>query len=111
MSLLLAVLIWIIAVGLAYRFIADTWPLPDTITAHARQVDAQYRLTLWVTGVIFLLAHGALGYAVFKFGGKRSKAAAHIRGNQRWELLWTVAATVLFVLERALAAGAGAACC
>ena len=97
MSLLLAVLIWIIAVGLAYPFIADTWPLPDTITAHARQVDAQYRLTLWVTGVIFLLAHGALGYAVFKFGGKRSKAAAHIRGNQRWELLWTVAATVLFV--------------
>ncbi len=97
MSLLLAVLIWIVAIGLAYPFIADTWPLPDTITEHARQVDAQYRLTLWVTGVIFLVAQIALGYAVFKFGGKRSKAAAHVRGNERWELLWTAATTVLFV--------------
>ena len=97
MSLLLAILIWIIAIGLAYPFVADTWPLPDTITEHARQVDAQYRLTLWVTGVIFLVAQIALGYAVFKFGEKRSKAAAHIRGNERWELLWTAATTVLFV--------------
>lgn len=97
MSMLLAILIWAIAVGLAYPFVADIWPLPGTITEHARQVDAQYRLTLWVTGIIFLLAHLALGYAVLKFGNKRSGTAAHIRGNERWEFLWTTAATVLFV--------------
>lgn len=97
MPVLLAILIWIIAVALAVPFIADIWPLPDTITEHARQVDSQYRLTLWVTGIIFLLAQAALGYAVFKFGRKREEPASPVRGNDRWEFLWTTAAAVLFI--------------
>ena len=97
MALLLGLLIWFIAIALAVPFFTDWWPLPDTITAHARQVDAQYYLTLWVAGLIFLLAQLALGYAIFKFGSKRSGPASHIRGSDRWELLWTTAATVLFV--------------
>ncbi len=97
MAFLLGLLIWFIALALALPFFTDWWPLPDTITEHARLVDAQYYLTLWVAGLIFLLAQLALGYAIFKFGGKRSGPASHIRGNDRWELLWTTAATVLFV--------------
>ena len=97
MAFLVGLLIWFIALALALPFFTDWWPLPDTITEHARQVDAQYNLTLWVTGVIFLLAQVALGYAVFKFGAKRSAPAAHTRGSDRWELLWTIATTVLFV--------------
>lgn len=97
MAFLVGLLIWFIALALALPFFTDWWPLPGTITEHARQVDAQYNLTLWVTGVIFLLAQVALGYAVFKFGAKRSAPAAHTRGSDRWELLWTIATTVLFV--------------
>ena len=97
MGFLLAVVIWLIAIALAVPFFTQTWWLPDAITEHAAKVDSQFMLTLVVTGIIFLLAQGALGYAVFRFGRKRPEPASHIRGNDRWEILWTTATTVLFV--------------
>ena len=96
MAVLLAIVIWLIAAALSYPFIAKTWWAPDPITVHARQVDDQLALTFIVTGVIFVLAHIALGLAVFKFGKSGGKAG-YVHGNNRMELLWTSAATVLFV--------------
>jgi heme/copper-type cytochrome/quinol oxidase subunit 2 len=96
MAVLLAIVIWLIAAALSYPFIAKTWWAPDPITVHARQVDDQLALTFIVTGVIFVLAHIALGLAVFKFGTSGGRADS-VHGNNRMELLWTSAATVLFV--------------
>ena len=96
-NFLLAVAIWLICVALTIPFVAKTWWMPDPITDHARQVDGQMALTFVVTGVVFILAHLALGYAVLKFGRDRSEPAEYTTGNDRWELLWTSAATVLFV--------------
>ncbi len=97
MAFLLAVAIWLICIALSVPFITRTWWFPEAITAHGQGVDSQFMLTLVVTGVIFVLAHFALGYAVWKFGGKRHGPAAHFHGNERWEVLWTTAATILFV--------------
>lgn len=97
MAFLLALLIWLICIALTVPFVMKTWWMPEPITDHARAVDDQMALTFVVTGVIFILAHLALGYAVMKFGRKRSEAADYNTGNERWELLWTSAATVLFV--------------
>ena len=97
MAFLLALVIWLICIALTVPFVMKTWWMPDPITDHARAVDDQMALTFVVTGVIFILAHLALGYAVMKFGRKRAEAADYSTGNERWELLWTSAATVLFV--------------
>ncbi len=97
MAFVLALVIWIICFALSLPFITRTWWPPEPITDHARAVDDQFLLTCVVTGVIFILAHLALGYAVWKFRGDRAGPASYVRGNDRWELLWTAAATVLFV--------------
>lgn len=97
MALLLAVVIWLICLALSIPFFTQTWWFPEAITEHARWVDDQFMLTLVVTGIIFILAHFALGYAVFRFGRQRSEPASYVRGNDRWEMLWTVGATILFV--------------
>jgi cytochrome c oxidase subunit 2 len=97
MAFALALAIWLVCLAITVPFVTQTWWFPDAITEHARQVDDQFMLTLVVTGIIFILAHLALGYAVFKFGAGRTGPATYSKGNERWELLWTSAATVLFV--------------
>ena len=97
MAFLLALVIWLVSLGLVIPFITRTWWLPDAITEHARQVDDQFMLTLVVMGIIFILAQGSLGYAVWRFGRKRPGPASPVRGNDRWEILWTTAAAVLFI--------------
>ena len=96
-NIILAIAVWLVCVALTVPFVAKTWWMPDPITDHARQVDSQMALTFIVTGIVFILAHLALGYAVLKFGRDREEAAEYNTGNERWELLWTSAAAVLFV--------------
>ena len=67
MAFLLALVIWLVSLGLVIPFITRTWWLPDAITEHARQVDDQFMLTLVVMGIIFILAQGSLGYAGLAF--------------------------------------------
>jgi cytochrome c oxidase subunit 2 len=97
MAFLVALVVWLVALGLAIPFFTQWWWLPDAITEHARAVDSQFNLTLIGTGIIFILAQAALGYAVFRFGRKRAEPADYVHGNDRWEVLWTTATTVLFV--------------
>lgn len=97
MAFLLAVVIWLICLAISIPFFTRTWWFPEAITQHGRWVDDQFMLTLVVTGIIFILAQFALGFAVFRFGRRRSEPASYVRGNDRWEILWTVGATILFV--------------
>lgn len=97
MAVLVALVVWLVALGLAIPFFTQWWWLPPTITAHGRAVDSQFNLTLIGTGIIFLLAQGALGYAILRFGRRRSGPADYVHGNDRWEVLWTTATTIMFV--------------
>jgi cytochrome c oxidase subunit 2 len=97
MAFLVALVVWIVAAGLAIPFFTHWWWLPETITAHGRAVDSQFNLTLIGTGIIFILAQGSLGYAILRFGRKRKEPADYVHGNDRWEVLWTTATTVVFV--------------
>ncbi|MEX2303591.1 MAG: cytochrome c oxidase subunit II [Bryobacterales bacterium] len=97
MAFLVALVVWIVALGLAIPFFTQWWWMPPAITEHARAVDSQFNLTLLGTGIIFIVAQAALGYAVFRFGRKRSEPADYVHGSDRWEVLWTAATTIMFV--------------
>ncbi len=56
----------------------------------------QYGRTLWVTGIIFVLAQVALAYAALRFRD-RGRPARFIRGNNLLEVGWTTATLVLFI--------------
>jgi cytochrome c oxidase subunit 2 len=97
MAFLVALVVWLVALGLAIPFVTEWWWMPETITAHGRAVDSQFHLTLIGTGIIFIAAQAALGYAVLRFGRKRKEPADYVHGSDRWEVLWTAATTVVFV--------------
>ena len=94
--MLLAPVVWILTVVIAYFFAAKTWWFPMPINQHGAAYDDQFMRTLVVTGIIFILAQFALGWVIFKFrdDGRR---AEHFHGNNKLETLWTSATAVLFI--------------
>src|ERR1035437_7331200 len=94
--MLLAPILWVLTVAIAYFFVAQTWWFPPAINQHGLDYDAQFMRTLIVVGVIFILAQFALGWVIMKFrddGGR----ASHSHGNNKLETLWTSATALLFL--------------
>lgn len=96
--MLLAPVVWILAIGIYVLFLlaGNSWWFPPPINAHGQAYDQQFTITLAVTGVIFLVAQMALGYAIFRFRS-RGQQAQYTHGNNKLEVFWTSAAAVLFV--------------
>ena len=94
--MLLAPVIWVLTVVIAYFFVAKTWWFPPPISAHGIAYDAQFMRTLVVVGIIFVLAQFALGYVIVKFrdDGRR---AGYSHGNNKLEAIWTSATALLFL--------------
>src|ERR1700739_131693 len=94
--MLLAPIIWALAVAIVYFFVAKTWWFPPPINQHGIAYDDQFGRTLVGVGIIFILAQFALGYVIFKF--KRDVGRAdYSHGNNRLETLWTSATALLFI--------------
>lgn len=75
---------------------------PPPITAVGEHVDHQYNLTLYATGVAFVLAQLGLGWALFRYRD-RGKPARFTRGNTPLEIAWTLITATVFLGLGALA--------
>ena len=94
--MLLAPVVWILTVVIAYFFFAKTWWFPPAISEHGHIYDAQFMRTLVVVGIIFVAAQFALGYAIFKFRNDGGRAK-YSHGNNKLESIWTTATAILFI--------------
>jgi cytochrome c oxidase subunit II len=97
MSRLLSIAIWLIAIITAGLFALSKWRLPESIAAHSAAIDDQFRITLAIIGVGFLLSHAALGYTVWRYRAKRDERASYSHGNARVEMALAVITTIVFV--------------
>ena len=91
-----ALLLVVLTLSTIYFFAARTWWFPESITSLGQAIDAQFVRTLWITGVVFLLAQLALAYALLRFYDRGGRAH-YSHGNTTMEILWTAATTILFV--------------
>lgn len=94
--MILALIIWVLTIGIVITFAGKFWWFPPSINAHGEAYDSQFNLTLVITGVIFFVAQMALGYAIFKYRSNGGKAV-YSHGNNKLEVLWSSAAAVLFI--------------
>jgi cytochrome c oxidase subunit 2 len=93
----LAPLVWGIAIATAILFVAQPWWFPIAISRHAIDYDAQFRRTLLVTGIAFVLVQAALGYAILRFRD-RGRPARYLPGGARAEIAWTAVTAALFLV-------------
>jgi cytochrome c oxidase subunit 2 len=97
MSRLLAIAIWGAAIIIVGLFAWPKWRLPESISTHSPAIDHQFKITLSVIGVGFLLTHAALGYAVWRYRATNRERASHSSGNARVEIILAAITGVIFI--------------
>ncbi|MBI2821585.1 MAG: cytochrome c oxidase subunit II [Acidobacteria bacterium] len=95
--MILALLIWAITLVTMGLFWSGKWDFPLGAVSHAPSLDSQYFLTLVICGIIFFLAQMGLGWAVFRYRDRSGAKAHYSHGNNRLEVLWTLATAVVFI--------------
>jgi cytochrome c oxidase subunit II len=95
-AFVLALFLTLLVAATVYAFAAHIFPAPRPITATAVLVDQQYLRTLYVAGVVFVLAQLGLAFAVFRFRD-RGRPAQYSRGSVGLEILWTSITLIVFV--------------
>jgi cytochrome c oxidase subunit 2 len=93
--MILAALIWLVAIIVTALFVVQRWWFPEAISAHAREFDLSFRLTVWVTGAIFVIAQLVLGWVIVRY--RSNPTPSRNEGNDKLEIVWTSAATLLFI--------------
>lgn len=93
---LLAFTIWAITTVTVVLFAGKYWWFPESASSHGESVDRQFMYTLWVTGAVFIVAQVALGYLLVRYRERPGRKAIYNHGNDKMELTWTLATTVLF---------------
>ncbi len=95
--MLAAALVWLVTAVTVVLFAMRRWWLPEAINAHARAWDAQFGLTMWLIGGVFLAAQIALGWVILRYRSSEPAVESGSHGNNRLELIWTGAATIVFI--------------
>jgi cytochrome c oxidase subunit 2 len=65
---------------------------------NADQISSLYKITLYVSLVVFIGVEGALIYALYRFRARKGVAPAQIHGNTRLEIGWTLGAALILVV-------------
>lgn len=97
MPRLLAISIWLTAIGVVGLFAWPKWRLPESVSAHSPAIDHQFKITLIVIGAGFALTHAALGYAVWRYRAKNGERASHSSGNAGVEIVLAAITAVVFI--------------
>lgn len=92
----LAFLLLFLVASSFYIVMNKIWWLPEAINQQAEDYDAQFGLTLLMVGIIFLIAQLALGYVILRYRDQ-GRTATYSHGNDKLEIIWTVATAVLFL--------------
>ena len=97
MPLVLSIFLWLLPIVTALLFVGRVWWTPDLASIHGRSIDDQLALALIVAGTIFVLAHFALGYFIWRYRASGSERALYWREHPKLEAAWTIATAILFI--------------
>jgi cytochrome c oxidase subunit 2 len=64
-------------------------------SAHGDRLDNMFDITLFFTGIVFVVTQAALFYFAYKYRGEKGKVGAFISHNNRLEIIWTAIPAVV----------------
>ena len=78
------------------------WWLPFNVSRTSplrfgADVDHLFVMILWITGIVFIGTHIALGYVTWKYAAKEGGRASYSHGSQRLEVVWTIIPSAILV--------------
>ena len=78
----------------------------EAASAHGPELDSMFNVTLFFTGVVFVLTHIALFYFAYKYRGRKGVISTFIPHDNKLEIIWTAVPAVVmcFLVIRGLVA-------
>ncbi len=70
----------------------------DPASEHGGALDRIFNITLFFTGVVFIITQVLLFYFAWKYRGKKGSKAVYISHDNRLEILWTVIPAAVMTL-------------
>lgn len=70
----------------------------DAASAHGSKIDFLFNLTLFFTGIVFIITHIALFWFSWKYRGRKGHKADFISHNDKLEVIWTIIPAVVMAL-------------
>jgi len=70
----------------------------EAASAHGGSLDSLFNVTLFFTGIVFVLTHIALFYFAFKYRWQEGRKARFIAHDNRLEIWWTVIPAVVMAV-------------
>lgn len=99
MPLLLLLALCLITLVSILLFWFHPWWMPPLASLQGAAIDEQFKLTLTLVGIVFLMAQIALGVLVWRYRGDRKQASRRQFGeSQRAERWWTLLTFLLFLI-------------
>ena len=68
--------------------------LPEGVSSYAATIDGMFWLILWITGIVFVIVELLLLFFLFRYRHKEGRRAHYTHGNNRLEVIWTIARTM-----------------
>lgn len=78
----------------------------ESASAHGGLIDNLFDVTLWFTGIVFVITHIALFYFSWKYHGRKGAKASFIAHNNTLEIVWSAipAFVMTFLVVKGLVA-------
>jgi cytochrome c oxidase subunit II len=95
-AVMLSLVLVALVATVVFIFASGRWDPPPAITPVGHLIDHQYKLTLAVTAIVFILSQLGLAWVVFRYRD-RGQRAEYTHGNNTMEILWTSATAILFI--------------
>ncbi|MCF8237671.1 MAG: OmpA family protein [Saprospiraceae bacterium] len=70
----------------------------DAASAHGSSIDFLFDVTLFFTGIVFVITHIALFWFAYKYQGKKDRQAEFISHNNKLEVIWTLVPAIVMTL-------------
>lgn len=70
----------------------------ESASEHGGSIDFLFDITLFFTGIVFVLTHIALFWFAYKYQGKKGRKAEFISHNNKLEVIWTLIPAVVMTL-------------
>lgn len=91
MAIAIVILILVLATVI-FHFLSPWWFTP--LASNWSSIDSTIDITLWVTGIVFILVNLFLAYAVYRFRHKKDQVADYEPENKKLETWLTVITTI-----------------
>ncbi len=95
MAFMFAFLIFCVASALYYKNWMLGYGPHMSASEHGGRLDSMFNVTLFFTGIVFVITHIALFYFGYKYSGKTGRKVLYIPHDNRLEIVWTVVPAVV----------------